>query len=396
MRGILVLICGLMALTACEIPPRFVEESAQVDAFLARRAYRSACVGLDAADAALREYSAKRLGEYPHVSIATDCVCAALYDAEAGTFDVAVATGLAGSHRDDLAECLAPGLSDARIAGDDRAELVRVLGSMDAGGAYGALEALVRDDPLPAVRAMAAAAVRPSAAAAPTLLEALQQDEEAIVRAAAAAALQGRKGEAVVDAVTEAARSDPDGGVRGEALKAVVSLKIPQTDDMVCHAMLNDADERVRLAAVQAWKGTKRKRALDCIERRMKAFEPDGAVRAAVLETLGASPSDHAAQMLCRNIGSWGPDVRARQGRVRDRGRRHRSGAEQPRLGAILRLRRHRDPPGGAQLLWPELPGPLDEGPRRQGVHAPLPRHGPELAGVPWGPRCRIRIAGGR
>lgn len=295
----------LFMTSACEIPPRFVEESGEIDGFLARKAYRSACVGLTASDEALREYTAEKLAEYPHIKVATDCVCEALYDADAGTFDAAVATGLAGSHRDDLSGCLAPALDDTRITGDDRAELVRVLGGMDAKGGYAALQALVRSDPLPEVRAMAAGAVRPSKAAIPTLIEALKLDDEPQVRAAAAAALTDRKDDAVIEAITHAAAEDPDGGVRGEALKAAVSLKISQTDDMVCRAMLEDPDERVRLAAVQSWKGTKRKRALDCLDRRMKAEEESGAVRVALLETLGASPSDRAALMLCDNIGIW-------------------------------------------------------------------------------------------
>jgi len=302
---LLLLLLPCWALSACEVAPRFIEESSEVDAFLARNAYRSACVGLSAQKGSVREYTAGRLAESRHIKAANDCLCAAVYNAEEGTFDKDVIKGLAGSRRDDLSACLAGGLEDARITGTDRAVLVRGLGAIDAPAAYAQIAALVLSDDDPETRAMAAGAVRPSEAAIPTLLTALQEDDAAVVRAAAAEALTGRKQGDVVAAVTNAAADDLDGAVRGAALKAVAARKESTTDAMICAAMMDDADERVRVAAIEAWHGTKRKRALDCLDRRMKAPEDSGAVRVAVLEALKASPSKFAAQMLCDNVGPW-------------------------------------------------------------------------------------------
>ncbi len=295
----------MAVLVACEVPPRFVRESSEIDAYLAQRSYRSACVGLKAQDDSLQSYTAQRLAEYKHVSTANDCLCEALYDAEAHSFSAAVATGLEDTHRDDLAACLAPALDDRAIEGPERAKLVRVLGGIDASSAYEALEALVASDSDPAVRAQACAAVRPSKGAIPTVVQALQSDSDPAVRIACAKALEKRKDKDVLEAVSKAALEDSDGGVRAAALEAVVSAGAVRTDDMVCTAMMDDPDERVRLAAVQAWHGTKRMNGLKCIGAKMRVADASGAVRQAILDALKASPSKYATDLLCDNIGVW-------------------------------------------------------------------------------------------
>lgn len=290
---------------ACEMTPRFVRQSGDIDAYLARKAYASACVGLAMDDDdSLRAYTARRLAELPHVRVASDCICDELYDAEKHTVDLAVAEGLAGTRRDDLAACLAPAVQDPSIPPKKRPDVVAALARIDAPASYAPLEALAKADPDPAVRAHATRALRPSAAAVGTLI-ALLSDADAGVRQAAAEALSGHKGREVVSAVSRVAKEDADGAVRAAALQTLVDMKIPETDDLVCKAMLDDPDERVRERAVRAMHGTKRVSALACLQARMDRYEESGAVRKAVLEALGASPSDRAAQMLCDHIGPW-------------------------------------------------------------------------------------------
>ncbi len=303
-RGVLV--SCLILTSACEIAPQRIDESAQVDGFLARKAFNSACVGLDNdSNDSLRAYTAKRLSDHPHVSVATDCLCKALYDAEGHTFDAAVAEGLDGTERDDLARCLAPALDDAAIPKDKRPLLVKSLGRINAGASFEALEKLASSDSDAQVRELAASALRPCRACSDTLLGILSGDAEPNVRAAAAASLDGRSENTVVEQVTKAAVEDEDGGVRAASLTAVSKKKSSRTDKMLCDAMLEDPDERVREAAVKAVHGSKRANSIKCLEKRLLKEEESGSVREATLAALGASPSDRAAKVLCSSIGPF-------------------------------------------------------------------------------------------
>lgn len=292
------------ALAGCEVPPSVVHTSAEVDGYLLRKRYRSACVGLRAEDASVREYTATKLGELSHVSVATDCLCDALYDPDAHLANIPAALGLAELARDDLAACLAPALDDAEIRGTPRAQVVHALGATQAPAAFAAIAGLL-DDPDPEVRARAAEALRASKDATEALIDTLETDPAASVRAAAAAALAGRRAESVVDALVRSARDDADGEVRAASLAAAFDTKAPKADDMVCKAMLDDPDERVRIAAIQKFHGAKKRSSLACLEARMKAEETSGAARQALLDAVKASPSDEAADMLCRHIHPW-------------------------------------------------------------------------------------------
>jgi hypothetical protein len=299
-----VLAACMVTLAACDMAPRFVKESAEIDAYLSQRRWSSACVGLTMKkDDSLRQYAAERLVTYPHIKTTTDCICAAVYDAEKHTIDAVVVSGLKGSERDDLAACVIPALSDAAITGKDRTELVRVLGDMEAKSAYESLENLVSSDSDAETRAYAAAALRPSGGSVPVLLKALQEDAEPGVRAAAAGALTGRKDKEVEPIVVKAALEDTDGGVRAAALGAVVKKKSSRTDDMVCKMMMDDPDERVRDVAVRAFHGTKRASAIKCLQARVMKEEDSSMVRDSLFKALGASPSDRAALVLCEAIG---------------------------------------------------------------------------------------------
>jgi len=289
----------------CEMPPRFVRTTGEIDGYVMKKKYRSACVGLQAEEAKIRTYTAAKLADASHVKIANECLCDALYDAEAHEVDHDVAKGLEHTMRDDLAECLAPALADDAISGADRARVVHSLGNMEAAGAYEAIGSLL-DDEDPEVRARAAEALSPSREAQDRLVQLLQNDEAPQVRAAAARALEGRKADSVRVALTEAATDDPDGTVRAAALTTAVQIeRSPTIDQMVCTAMLKDEEATVRLAAVKAWHGTKSASALRCLDKRMTTEETSGTVRQAILDAVKASPSDEAADMLCRNMNRW-------------------------------------------------------------------------------------------
>ncbi|NCG18934.1 MAG: hypothetical protein GWP91_07975 [Rhodobacterales bacterium] len=297
---------ALLSLGACEFPPNFVKDDSQIDTFLVQKAYASACVGLKMdKDDDLRRYTAERLAAYGHVKIANECLCEALYNAEAHTSDAVVAQGLAGLGRNDLAACLIPALADSAITGEDRTWIVRGLAGMDADAAYGKLEDLVLNDSDAVSRAYAAEALRPAGGAQDTLIKVLQEDVDANVRAAAARGLTGRKGDKVAEALMTAAQEDADGGVRADALTGAVRKTNAVTDAMVCSAMLEDEDERVRNSAVKTYHGSKRKRAIDCLAKRLITFEESGTVRQSTLDALGASPSEHAALALCDSMGPF-------------------------------------------------------------------------------------------
>jgi hypothetical protein len=306
MRHLVAVAALIASLASCEMAPRFVETSAEVDTFLARGAYGSACVGLTMRDDdSLRTYTSGKLAEYPHISVATKCICEALYDAELHEFDAAVAEGLAGTHREDLAACLTPALDDVQIESERRPILVRVLGGIDARSAYGSLEKLAGSDPDPSVRRYAAESLRPCSGCVGTLIERLQNDEVAEVRAGAARALKGRSDKTTVAHLTKVALEDDDGGVRAAALDAAVKNRTAKTDAMVCELMMEDPDERVRDVAVRSFEGSKRLSAIKCLKKRLITEEESATVRISTLKALGSSPSDKAALVLCDGIGPF-------------------------------------------------------------------------------------------
>ena len=72
----------LLLLSACDLAPRYVERTSEIDVFIARQAWSSACVGLRMEDEALKRYTAERLVEYAHLPSVQGCLCDALYDGE--------------------------------------------------------------------------------------------------------------------------------------------------------------------------------------------------------------------------------------------------------------------------------------------------------------------------
>lgn len=298
--GALLVAAGL---GACDIPPSYVERSGDIDIFLVNERFKSACVGMDMPDEDLRRYTAMKLADYPQEEVANSCICEALYDPELHSWDAAVADGLRNTERDDLAACLASALSDDQA--DERERLVHMLAGIHAPSGYAAIAEAAASERDPEVKAAMISELQPSDSHVDVVLAALKSDDSPAVRAAAARALKGRKDPAVVEAVVHAATEDPEGEVRAAALRSVVKLKVEKTDEMVCAAMMEDEDEAVRLMAVRSYKGTRRPEALACLRKRARSEEESGAVRQAILDALGASPSDEAADILCEIVGPW-------------------------------------------------------------------------------------------
>lgn len=279
--------------------PRFLETPAEVDAWIARANYANACVAFRSSDDDLRTYAAKTLAKYDKEQVATDCVCEALVDREAGTWDIAVARGVAGSRRDDLATCLSAGLS----ASDPDRKLVEALASTGAPAGFDAIAGLLTSSD-PEIRAVSVRGLRGSAAHGDLLVSRLQEDASAQVRAEAAVSLGARLDKAIRKELRRAAKADLEPVVRVAALEALQRQDGGKdAEDVICAAMMEDEDPGVRAAAVKAAHGTKRKQLALCLVDRLKTPEDDGGVREAVLESLKKSPRKEAATALCDQIG---------------------------------------------------------------------------------------------
>ncbi len=303
-RVVLPVVTALAALLGgCE--PNYVETSAEVDMYISQGRWSAVCVALERdRDDNLRRYTAEKLAGAPaEAPEAKACACEAVMDYPHGAYDAAVVDGFAGTERDDLTDCVLPALE--ATTGEDRVRLVNQLAEIRSPKALARVAAVAADtsEP-PEVRA---AAVRGLTAVREEhqdlLLGRLTGDPDPMVRATAAEVFENSTAEPVVDALVKAATDDADGGVRAAALKAVVKLKLEKTDDMVCRLMMEDPDERVRDRAVRSFKGSKRRRALDCLEKRLLTEETSPKVRDSTMKAIYASPDEHAPKVLCRAIG---------------------------------------------------------------------------------------------
>lgn len=304
---------GLMTLMilllqgACD--PRFVDSSEQVDAFIAHNRLSAVCVALkNDRDDSLREYAAKKLAPNKDQQVATDCLCDAVYDAEYGTFDAAVARGIAGSNRGDLARCLMPALdsSNTKLTQEDRVLAVQLMAGIGGADAFDAVAGLLETSENTDVRTAAVVGLQKERDTHEALLlKVLNTDPHPPARAAAAKVFERSKSEPVVAALLARLADDDDGGVRAAALKSVVKLKLDTTDEMVCKAMMDDPDERVRDQAVRSFRGSKRSVAIQCLKKRLLTQEDSSIVRASTLNALYRSPSDEAALVLCHAIGPF-------------------------------------------------------------------------------------------
>lgn len=304
-------------LSGCEMTPRYVDSSAEFDQYIAKARFKSACVALDMNENdQLRQYAAERLSEYVQMPEVEECLCVGLYTPGETSHDRAIAKGLVNSGNDRMAECLGKAYDTPEFR--DPLDVVADMGALHATKGYDILGTWAKGEGVTfptgqldgtaspeQIRAQAAGRLRPSDAHVEVLTSILANDSSAEVRTAAAEALADRKQKGVVDALLVAVKSDADGGVRAAAMKGVAKRATSEVDEIICNAMLEDEDPRVRTAAIKVWQGTKRDRALACLRQRAFKEDDSGAVREALLKTLGASPSDEATDILCDMVGPW-------------------------------------------------------------------------------------------
>ncbi len=290
----------LVGLSGCEVPPRHIEETHEVDKYLSQQAFKSACVGLENDDyAELRTYTARQLVEYEMEGVPRACLCDALYDADAHEVDLAVAAGVSGTNRPDLARCLAPAITDPQVA--ERGRVAEALGAIGAREGFEAIEKIVATDPDPAIRAAAASALKPSKmkSTRTILVSVMKTDDEPSVRAAAASALAGETDRKVVAAIGHILEGDGEPEVRAAALQSLMASKAPGSLKLACRTLMGDDDATMRAGAAKALHGTGRAAGVDCLRRSLLDGEDNPAVRTAVMDALAASPSEDAEDALC-------------------------------------------------------------------------------------------------
>ncbi len=286
------------ALPACEIAPNYVENG-DIDDAMARSNFKTVCKGLEMKDDDTRRYAASKMKEITD-PIAKDCVCQFIGQGKNG-WDAAIADGIKGSDRDDLAGCFAPIVAKADLA--EREAAVVALAQIPAPIARKTLgEIAAAPGGASEVRVRAIGAVAGSPDFSDMLIGLLQSDPDPVVRTAAADGLGAMKDPKITAALSEAYGKDEDGTVRAAALIGMKKAGVPEADALVCKAMMEDPSPDVRSRAIGAFRGTKRPEAVACLRERALKFEEDGNVREQLLAVLKSSPRQEAADVLCDAI----------------------------------------------------------------------------------------------
>ena len=289
---------ALLALAGCEITPSYVE-SVDIDDAMARNHFKTVCKGLEMKDDDTRRYATTKLKEITD-PISQECVCQFVGQGKHG-WDDAIADGLTGTDRDDLAGCFAEPVKKPDLG--KREEAVVALAQIPAPSARAALGVVAADGAAATeVRVRAIKGIAGNVQFTETLLKLLADDGDAAVRTAAAEGLSGIKDEPVVQALIQAYEKDAEGEVRGAALISIKKSGFEQADEMVCKAMMEDASPAVRSRAIGAFRGTKRAEAIQCLRDRAFKVEEDGNVREQLLKVLKSSPKQEAADVLCDAI----------------------------------------------------------------------------------------------
>lgn len=291
----------LTMLFGCEVAPRHVYETSEVDAFLLRGAVASACVGLEnRTDDTLRAYTAERLLERGQDRTANDCLCNALIREDEHRADFAILGALEGSRRNDLARCAAAGMEDAELPEKDR--LANGVARLDADAGYQALGQVATGAGALPLRLAAIQGMRHGPGTKKPLLTLLEAEEPEL-RAAAATSLTGRSGRDLEKAARDLLADDPALEVRAAALGLLVGTEAAGAQRTVCKVLMEDPEATMRIGAAKAFHGSRERGAIDCLKRRLLEDEGNPAVRTTAMDALGASPSDRAAEALCDLIG---------------------------------------------------------------------------------------------
>ncbi|NOY27244.1 MAG: hypothetical protein GXP62_15350 [Oligoflexia bacterium] len=307
--GVLALFSAGTLITGCEIAPSYVS-SADVDDALARKQYKTMCVGLSMKDDDVRRYTTERFETIADfnppdpkgVEAGRACVCEHILDKQ-GRIDLSIARGLKSTDRDDMVQCLVDAIADPAVP--HRADAVQALSRTAAKTGRDALAKLAQDDADAAIRLVATKAIAGNSHYQDVLLKLATTDADDEIRGAAIAGLARLKGEAVTAALHKLATDDKAGSVRGAALQALKTARAEGIDDMLCKAMMDDPSPDVRVRAVMAFRGTKRDSIITCLRNRALTKEDDSGVRDAVLTVLKSSPSQKAADVLCDAIPFW-------------------------------------------------------------------------------------------
>ena len=293
----------LSLLTACDLTPNHVEAS-DVDNALARRQYKTMCVGLRMTSDDVRKHTTERMRsitEPEGIEAASACLCEHVKHPDHG-WDRAIAAGLKGEQSDAFTKCFAdlvvtPGLPD-------QGEAVAALVSIPSPAARAALAQIATSSAPAETRAVALGPIGGMEEHRAAIIG-LLQDSSPAVRAAAAETLGNAGRSRDVAAALQTATQDSEGAVRAAALSSLKRTGAADADDAMCRAMMEDPDPVVRAAAVASFKGTKRAASVKCLRDRALALEEDATVRQAVLDALKSSTHEDAAKALCEAIPFW-------------------------------------------------------------------------------------------
>lgn len=299
-----ILIVPFLLALASACGPSALETEDRVDAYLSRGDVASACGGLLAREDRVRMHTVKKIAEFKDNAAGAACLAEAVYDADKGTWDEAIAEALDGSRIDAAAKALGKALMDDRIS--DRAAVATALGRIIAPSGFKTLTAVAKDTSQPEdVRAAAVAGLVAAKDAVDIVLPLLASDPSEAVRAGAAEALANRSSSKVEGALVKAARTDASAAVRVAAVRSMGEDPDGSMGKAVCELMLQDEDPGVRAAAVTAFKSTLNQERARCLAKKLEAGDDDGSVREALLEALKGSPTPAAAKALCDEIGPW-------------------------------------------------------------------------------------------
>ncbi len=290
-----------VGLAGCVLAPSRVER-AEIDQGVGMEAWNIVCKGLEMEKADVREYATTKLQKVED-PMALECVCEHIY--REGVWDEAVASGLKGVKRDDMATCLADVLDDPNV--DRETELVAALKNTGAKMVPDRLYAYAQRAKDPKSRALAVSGLLGSTDAEQIdyLIDTMANDVSPEVRVAAMKALKGQENDKIAAALRTAYTADDDGEVRLEALRLIAEGRPDDRDALICSSIMDDPAPEVRMAAIGMYKGTKRDVALDCLRERAFTEEPDTKVRAKLLEIIKSSRTDKAEDMLCDLVPVW-------------------------------------------------------------------------------------------
>ena len=305
----LTLITLVIGLTGCDNTPDFVDASDVGAAFTLGR-YKTVCRGLEMDDPWTREFTAGKLVSVSD-PVAAECLCSNAIDPETGVWDAEILKGIAGSARDDFADCFAPALDNP--ATENRNDLVKGLIATSANNVMQRFMSMLEDteeDGATRARILATLSVCENDESTARFLRMLEEDPAPELRAAIAVELVCDDTETTFAALLKAAAEDEHASVRAAALTTTDKLNGKAAYETICEAMMSDDDPLVRKTAVELFRGPKKKgakgkRESACLRKKAFQVEDDTGVRSAVLTALKRSPRQDAADVLCEAIPFW-------------------------------------------------------------------------------------------